>query len=93
MIPHLVELRNSAAPAQLAILGVSNEPIDRLNKFAKDFKMNYPVISHTGAMPVPYSKVTGLPTTFLIDSAGVIRHVLVGYHEMGDIQAALTGMQ
>lgn len=92
-IPHLVELRNSVAPAQLAILGVSNEPIDRLNKFAKDFNINYPVISHTGAMPVPYSKVTGLPTTFLIDSAGVIRHVLVGYHEMSDIQAALTGMQ
>jgi peroxiredoxin len=93
MVPYLVELRNGAAPTQLAILGISNEPIDRLNKFIKDFKVNYPVISHTGAMPDPYAKVTGLPTTFYIDSSGIIRHVFVGYHEMEDIKTALSSMQ
>jgi peroxiredoxin len=93
MIPGLIKLRESGSAAQWVLLGVSNEPADRLSKFAAEYKMNYPVISYTGAMPDPYSKVTGLPTTFFIDSLGVIRHVLVGFHEMSDIQAALDSMQ
>jgi len=93
MIPDLVALRQSYAPDQLVILGISNEPIDRLNKFAKDYQMNYPVVPHSGPMPDPYSKVTGLPTTFFIDSTGVIRHVLVGYHEKAEIKAAIDSLR
>lgn len=93
MIPDLIALRQSYATNQLVILGISNEPIDRLNKFAKDYQMNYPVVPHSGPMPDPYSKVTGLPTTFFIDSTGVIRHVLVGYHEKAEIKAAIDSLQ
>lgn len=93
MIPDFVKLRAGNSADRLAIIGVSNEPIDRLSKFAQDYKMNYPVISHSGAMPDPYAKITGIPTTFFIDSSGVIRHVLVGYHDMAEIQAALNSMQ
>ena len=93
MIPDLIELRNSIKPEQLAILGISNEPIDRLNKFSKDYKINYSVIAHSAALPDPYGKVTGLPTTFFIDSSGTIRQVLVGFHELDEIKAALGNMQ
>ena len=93
MIPDLIKLRNGTPDAQLAILGLSSEPADRIAKFAADQKINYPVISHAAAMPDPYGKVTFLPTTFLIDTAGVIRHVLIGYHSFPDLQAALNAMQ
>lgn len=93
MIPDLIELRNSTKPEQLVILGISNEPIDRLNKFTKDNKINYTVIAHSAPMPDPYGKVTGLPTTMFIDSSGTIRHILVGFHELDEIKSILGGIQ
>jgi peroxiredoxin len=93
MIPDLIALRGSYTPQQLVILGLSNEPKDQLVPFVKDYKINYPIISYREPLPDPYGKVVGLPTTFFIDSSGVIRQVLVGYHEKADIKAAIDGMQ
>lgn len=93
MVPDLIKLRNSRPADKLLLLGVSDEPIDRLNRFAKEHNINYPVISHNRAMPAPYNQVTGLPTTFFIDSNGIIRHILVGYHDLDDMNAALKAMK
>jgi peroxiredoxin len=93
MIPAMIELRNSIAPEKLAILAVSNEPVDRLNKFAKDYKLNYTVIASGNEMPSPYGAVAVLPTTFFIDSSGTIRHILIGSHELADLKAAIDGMK
>lgn len=93
MIPSLIDLRNGTKPEQLAILAISNEPVDRLNKFAKDYKLNYTVIPSGSVMPSPYGSAAVLPTTFLIDSSGTIRHVLVGSHEPADLKAAIDSMQ
>ena len=93
MIPSLIELRKNTNPEQLAMLAISDEPVDRLNKFAKDYKLNYTVISHDTERPAPYSDVQFLPTTVLIDSSGVIRHVILGSHELADLKAAIDGMQ
>jgi len=92
MIPDLIALREQTQPANLVILGISDEPIDRLNKFVKDNKINYPVISHSGSLPSPFDQVTGLPTTFFIDAQGVIRQVVVGYHGLDELKAALDAL-
>ncbi len=93
MIPELNTLRDQLKADDVVILGLSDEPIDRLNKFTKDNKMNYPIISYGQEMPIPFSAVTGLPTTFLIDAQGVIRNVLVGYHTTDELKAALGEMK
>lgn len=92
MIPDLITLRSQTRPQEIVLIGISDEPVDRLNKFAKDYKINYPVISHTGSLPSPFDQVTGLPTTFFIDAQGVIRQVVVGYHSLDEIKMAIDAM-
>ena len=88
-IPNLIKLAGSEG-SDLVILGLSNESSDKLVPFAKETKMNYPVIAYNDKdLPAPYNKVTAIPTLFLIDSEGVIQDVLTGYHEPEDLQARL----
>ena len=88
-IPDLIKLAGSGG-SDLVILGLSDEPTDKLALFVKEAKMNYPVIASEEKLPAPYGQVTGLPTLFLIDSEGVIQDVLVGYHEPEVLQSRLN---
>ena len=88
-IPDLIKLADSSG-SDLVILGLSDEPTDKLAPFVKEAKMNYPVIAYKEKLPAPYGQVTGLPTLFLIDSEGVIQDVLVGYHEPEVLQSRLN---
>ena len=88
-IPDLIKLADSNG-SDLVILGLSNEPADKLAPFVKETKMNYPVITYNDKdVPAPYSKVTAIPTLFLIDSEGIIQDVITGYHEPEDLQSRL----
>jgi len=89
-IPELIKLRTDTKPSKLAIFGLSDEPIDRLNEFTKEAKMNYPVVAYNnGDLPTPYNQVKALPTLILIDSKGIIRDILVGYHPIDEIKSKL----
>ncbi|MFZ9023565.1 MAG: TlpA family protein disulfide reductase [Anaerohalosphaeraceae bacterium] len=79
-IPDLIKLASSGN-SDLVILGLSDEPAEKLTPFVKEKKMNYPVIAYEEKLSAPYGQVTAIPTLFLIDSEGVIRDVLTGYHE------------
>ena len=90
-IPVLTQLRTDAKPSELAIFGLSDEPVDRLNKFAKENKMNYPLIAYNnGDLPTPYNQINAIPTLILIDSKGIIRDILVGFHPMEELQSRLN---
>lgn len=84
-IPHLIELRKQYDENKVVILGLSNEPIDRLNQFIKEQQINYPIISYNDEPAAPYGQVTVLPTVFLIDADGVIQNVLLGYSEETEV--------
>ena len=87
----LTQLRTDAKPSELAIFGLSDEPVDRLNKFAKENKMNYPLIAYNnGDLPTPYNQINAIPTLILIDSKGIIRDILVGFHPMEELQSRLN---
>jgi thiol-disulfide isomerase/thioredoxin len=88
-IPELIKLRAESKPSELAIFGLSDEPVDRLNKFSKDAKINYPVIAYNESLPEPYNLVNALPTLFLIDTKGIIRDILIGYHPIQEVEARL----
>jgi len=91
-IPDLIKLADSDS-SHLVILGLSNEPADKLAAFAKEAKMNYPVITYNDNLPAPYGQVTAIPTVFLIDSEGVIQDILIGYHEPEELQSRLKNMK
>ncbi len=80
-IPHFIELRKETEPDKLAIIGISDEDIEKLREFATEKKINY-TIATAGDLPAPYSDITSIPTTFFIDSKGIIQSVFSGYHSL-----------
>ncbi|RKY13510.1 MAG: hypothetical protein DRP52_02555 [Planctomycetota bacterium] len=88
-IPDLIELAGNGN-SNLVILGLSNEATDILTPFAKEAKINYPIIAYNDKnVSAPYNKVTAIPTLFLIDSEGIIQDVLTGYHEPEELRSRL----
>ncbi|OQY05268.1 MAG: hypothetical protein B6I25_05830 [Planctomycetales bacterium 4572_13] len=88
-IPDLIELAGNGN-SNLVILGLSNEATDILTPFAKEAKINYPIIAYNDKdVPAPYNKVTAIPTLFLIDSEGIIQDVLTGYHKAEELRSRL----
>jgi thiol-disulfide isomerase/thioredoxin len=91
-IPHLVELRKQAAPENAAIIGLTNEPQDKVSEFVKGSPINYTVAVYSDELPAPYGSVTALPTLFLIDAEGTSVDVSEGYEPdvtPGQIEAFL----
>ena len=77
-IPHLVELRKKFSEDQLAMLAISSESPVLVEKFVTDNKMNYTVAVHNyNSLPVPFSQIQFIPTTFFIDGSGQIRNKIV----------------
>jgi peroxiredoxin len=74
-IPGFVELQTKYKEKGLTVLGVSiDDPIDKLEAFAAEYKMNYPVLVGLGRDDVEeaYGPIWGLPTTFVIGRDGQI---------------------
>ncbi|MCK4913929.1 MAG: TlpA family protein disulfide reductase [Planctomycetes bacterium] len=89
-IPHLKKLRNTIRKDKLAILAISNEPTDLLERFAKKRRINYTVLSSNGnPLPAPFDRVTSIPTTFFIDSTGKIKLAASGMISLGELKAIL----
>ncbi len=84
-IPHFIRLRNETSENDLIIVGISSEDKATLDSFAKQKGMNYLVVA-AGALPEPYNDVEAIPTTFFIDRKGVIRTVVVGYHDFDQLK-------
>jgi peroxiredoxin len=79
-IPHFVELRKNIRANDLFIMGIAQEEKGVLNKFVWDYKINYPIAIEE-KLPLPYSQVSAIPTTFFIDRKGIIQNIIVGYHD------------
>jgi peroxiredoxin len=89
-IPHFIELRKTVEPEDLVIIGISDEPEDLLKDFVQKNNINYPIVSSKGSLPEVYETITSIPTTFFIDSNGIIQNVLSGYHSFEELKENAT---
>jgi len=78
-IPHLADLRKQVAPEKAAIIGLTNEPQDKVTEFVKGSAINYTVAVYSDELAAPYGQVTALPTMFLVDTDGTIVDVIEGF--------------
>jgi len=83
-IPHLIDLHKTYGSKGLAVIGIAvdKEGADKVKPFVDEVKMKYttlldPDSDFTGKQ----LKVRGIPALFLIDRAGVVRYVHVGFTE------------
>lgn len=86
-IPHFIELRKTTDHNELVIIGISNESAEEIKVFGEKQKINYPLVAVADEeLPEPYNKITSIPTTFFIDSNGVLESVLSGYHSFEELK-------
>ena len=69
-IPHLVSLRDKLDKSKVEIIGLTDEPKEKVDGFAKDMKMNYSV-GYGSTSGGDYG-VRGIPHAFIIGTDGLI---------------------
>lgn len=82
-IPSFVKLYSEYKDKGLVIIGVSldREGPDVVREFAKNFKMNYPVVMGDMKTVSAYGGIEAIPTTFIINKKGQIVDRFVGYRD------------
>ncbi|NVK52801.1 MAG: TlpA family protein disulfide reductase [Flavobacteriaceae bacterium] len=87
-IPFLSKLRNKYSKAKLEILGVNSindreKDKNRITKFIKINKMNYPAIFVDKKVQEEY-KINAFPTLYILDKKGKVIFSKVGYDKVGE---------
>jgi cytochrome c biogenesis protein CcmG, thiol:disulfide interchange protein DsbE len=88
--PHLNQWHQQYASKGLHIVALSDEEPDLVREYVAAEKLQYPIALDPedrirGAYLVP-----GMPTTVLIDKAGVVRYVSIGTVDPREIETAFT---
>jgi thiol-disulfide isomerase/thioredoxin len=78
-IPALVTLQDKYK-AELVVVGVLQDgaSIDFVRAFARNLRVNYPIVRSNAEIEASFAEVLALPTTFVVDGAGRVVSVHVG---------------
>jgi thiol-disulfide isomerase/thioredoxin len=89
--PELVALQEEWEDRDFQIVGVSmdEEGFDAVGPFADDFKIQYPLVLDDGALADEFGGVYALPTTFVVDSEGMILHRFIGIFPFEEMRPEL----
>jgi peroxiredoxin len=90
-IPHFVKLSNTYDVDELVIIGLSSESEATIRSFRDSRGIEYPLATARN-LPSPYGDIRSIPTTFFIDRKGIIRDVLVGYHDFAQLNAHVIAL-
>jgi thiol-disulfide isomerase/thioredoxin len=74
-IPHFIEFQNKYGKDGLQIVGISvDDPVDKLEPYAREMKINYPILQGLGREEVQdaYGPILGIPVNVLISRDGKI---------------------
>lgn len=79
-IPEYVALQEKYRERGLVILGFSLDelPAAEVKNFGQGMKVNYPLLLADSTTAESFGDIQGLPTAFVIDREGNIRHVKLG---------------
>lgn len=78
-VPYLERFYSQyGAQRQFALLGINQaDPSDDIAKFGANFHVTYPLLFDKGGFINAKYAVTAIPTTYFIDSRGIVRSVFV----------------
>jgi len=79
-MPDLVKRQREYRAKGLQIIGITYPPEqkDRVRRFARSLKVNYPIILGTRQLKVRFSSDETLPLTIVIDRDGKVKNIIVG---------------
>jgi thiol-disulfide isomerase/thioredoxin len=91
-IPGYVELQKKYGDKGFVIVGVSLDqqgpPV--VKRYAESAKINYPLVMGDDSMVAAFGGIDAIPTTFLIDREGRIRHRKVGAMDTAEYEKLIT---
>ena len=78
-VPYLERVyKGFDASGQFTLLGINqSDPKDDIRTFGNQFHVTYPLLFDTGGSVNQQYGVTAIPTTYFIDSHGIVRSVIV----------------
>lgn len=78
-VPYLEQFySHNAATHQFSLLGINQaDPKDDIARFGADYHVTYPLLFDKGGNVNATYAVTAIPTTYFIDSNGIVRSVFV----------------
>jgi cytochrome c biogenesis protein CcmG, thiol:disulfide interchange protein DsbE len=78
-VPYLERFYSQyGAQRPFALLGINQaDPKDDIARFGSDFDVTYPLLFDKGGIVNANYAVTAIPTTYFIDSSGIVRSVVV----------------
>jgi peroxiredoxin len=93
-IPAFVELQKKYAGRGLVIVGLSldSKGEETVRPFAKRMKINYPLAIATPEVIAAFGDIESIPTTFLIDREGKIRHCKVGLMDAEEYEKLIVSL-
>jgi cytochrome c biogenesis protein CcmG/thiol:disulfide interchange protein DsbE len=86
-IPHLNELYSELKSKGLEIVGISmdTDGTDGVKDFAREFRIQYPIVMGDEKVAESFGGIIGLPTTFIIDRDGKIAKKYIGLPPADDM--------
>ncbi len=91
-MPSLQSLHEDRAGDGVAVLGLATDVGggEAVEAFLRERGITYPVGRATTAHRQAFGGISAIPTTFLIDKTGVVRHRVVGYFAPPALRAAVA---
>jgi peroxiredoxin len=93
-IPGYVEIQKKYADRGLVIVGISMDQRGQavVQRFIEQHGINYPIVMGDEAVTEAFGGVQAIPTTFLIDRDGQIRHRKVGAMEREEYEPIVASL-
>lgn len=88
-MPHLAKLAETHAKDGLVVLGISAEESDVLAGFLKEHPQPYTIGRDNERASSRSYMVNALPTLYLVDKKGVVRHVFIGASKLEEVDRAV----
>lgn len=89
-IPELIKLYKKYSTQKVALLALDlQEDPGKVKAFAKDKGMTFPILMDTNGMVGNQYRVSGIPSTFIVDSKGIIRDMIVGGTTLETVEAKI----
>jgi len=84
-IPNFVKMQKEWGGKGLQIIGMAlgRRGLKAVQSFAKDYKINYPIVIVDNTTLGEYGPIAGIPTTFVVGQNGKIYKKYIGYREKG----------
>jgi peroxiredoxin len=92
LLPTLNAWHERYQPAGALVVSVTTDPVEKAARDAAELGLVYPVLSDPDGLTAQAYQAFALPTLFVIDRAGVVRDVSVGYdpRRIAEIEATVA---